>query len=470
MEDKKICIIADNISNYRYISDLSIRLSKKNAVTMVFINHSMDKDKSLIDLLDKNKIEQIYLEDIEVYTGCDDFTDEIHNISYKIYTYLKKMNYDYIHFDDMNGIAFCSLQSKKTTSNFENTQITVSINNNTKYNLEKSNKLSANPIGDIKKIYFEKYSYKNADKLLLINEDFLKWCLSNNYELNVNNIISLEEFIEYNVFNNLLKPKDNVKNKIQKQNPLVSVCVSHYNYGKYLPFTLESIKESSYENFEVIIVDDESDEEFSIETFKKLEKEYAGPNWKFFKKIHGGASETKNYAASQAKGEFLLFVDGDDIEFCDTISAFLYGIYKSNSDCLTSYFQNFTGGGEMNKTNTGNTVIIPGPILELTAIENVFGACNFMVKREVFHEIGGFPNKDRIYEDWAFFFRLNFLGYKMDTVPLTLFGYRRKDNSRSSTSNKVECLYNTVKYYYEFIPKHLINLFDILIISNNNVF
>lgn len=29
VEDKKICIIADNISNYRYISDLSIRLSKK---------------------------------------------------------------------------------------------------------------------------------------------------------------------------------------------------------------------------------------------------------------------------------------------------------------------------------------------------------------------------------------------------------------------------------------------------------
>lgn len=269
--------------------------------------------------------------------------------------------------------------------------------------------------------------------------------------------------------NNIVEEKiNNIKSS--HSDPLVSICVSHYNYGKYLPYTLDSILKSKYSDYEVIVVDDASTDIDSIIAFENLKDMYNFQNWSFIKKNDNtGAADTKNFAAKNAKGELLLFIDGDDVIFPSTVEDFVYALLKNKLDCVTSYFQNFIGEKEILTNNTLNTIVLPGPILELAVIENVFGASNFIVRRETFFEVGGFPIERVLYEDWAFLMRLVLMGYIMDIIPISLFGYRRKEGSRSETTDKNESIFNTAKYYYDFIPKHQKNLFDILIISKNNV-
>lgn len=85
--------------------------------------------------------------------------------------------------------------------------------------------------------------------------------------------------------------------------PSVSVIIPVYNEEKYLNFCLSSILEQTYENKEIIVVDDGSnDKSFEIA------KQY---NVKLLKEKHKGTGNARNKGAQKAKGEILIFADAD---------------------------------------------------------------------------------------------------------------------------------------------------------------
>ncbi|GAB1309285.1 glycosyltransferase [Urechidicola sp. KH5] len=89
--------------------------------------------------------------------------------------------------------------------------------------------------------------------------------------------------------------------------PLVSVIVPTFNRPQYLRDTLQSIVEQSYANIEVLVVDDGSDEEYASDICKQFS------NCTYFKKENGGVSSARNYGIEKAKGDFIAFLDDDDL-------------------------------------------------------------------------------------------------------------------------------------------------------------
>ena len=96
------------------------------------------------------------------------------------------------------------------------------------------------------------------------------------------------------------------------RNPLISICIPAYNVARFIGETLESIKNQSYLNWELIVVDDGSDDGTKniVETFSKNVNQQV----RYFKnEINKGPSATRNTAVSFAKGTWYAFLDGDDV-------------------------------------------------------------------------------------------------------------------------------------------------------------
>lgn len=94
-----------------------------------------------------------------------------------------------------------------------------------------------------------------------------------------------------------------------EQKPLISVIVPVYNIKEYLPRCVKSITEQTYQNLEVILVDDGS-----TDGTGGLCDELAAQDKriKVFHKENGGSSSARNLGISKASGQYLGFVDSDD--------------------------------------------------------------------------------------------------------------------------------------------------------------
>lgn len=114
----------------------------------------------------------------------------------------------------------------------------------------------------------------------------------------------------------------------------LSVIIPIYNVETYLRRCLNSIQQNKFEDFEVIMVDDGSND-----LSGKIIDEYAMrfSNYHAFHKANGGLSDARNYGLLRAVGEYIWFVDGDDYITSGAIDEFEKLLRKNKSDvyCFT---------------------------------------------------------------------------------------------------------------------------------------
>ena len=89
-----------------------------------------------------------------------------------------------------------------------------------------------------------------------------------------------------------------------------SIIIPVYNTEKYLEKCLDSIINQSYQNMEIIVVNDGSTDNSKDILFTYQNKYPKLIN--VYEKINGGLSDARNYGVSKASGDYLLFVDSDD--------------------------------------------------------------------------------------------------------------------------------------------------------------
>ncbi len=96
----------------------------------------------------------------------------------------------------------------------------------------------------------------------------------------------------------------------EKKNPLISVVVPVYNAENYLDGCIQSIMEQSYENWELLLVDDGSLDQSGVicDTWAQEDKRITVLHEK-----NGGAAFARNQGVKAAKGEYIAFVDSDDL-------------------------------------------------------------------------------------------------------------------------------------------------------------
>lgn len=90
---------------------------------------------------------------------------------------------------------------------------------------------------------------------------------------------------------------------------LVSIITPSYNTGRFISATIESVLNQTYSNWEMIIVDD-----CSTDDTDEIIKNYTDYRIRYFKKSKNtGAADSRNIALKEAKGEWIAFLDSDDL-------------------------------------------------------------------------------------------------------------------------------------------------------------
>lgn len=109
---------------------------------------------------------------------------------------------------------------------------------------------------------------------------------------------------------------------------LISVIIPVYNRQDVIEECIHSVMKQSYQNFEIIIVDDGSSDN-TYETCQRLAD--SDSRIKLFAAAHGGVSSARNMALDSTDGEFAFFLDSDDVIHPFLFETLLSGMQKSNA-------------------------------------------------------------------------------------------------------------------------------------------
>lgn len=225
-------------------------------------------------------------------------------------------------------------------------------------------------------------------------------------------------------------------------NNTVSVVVPVYNAAKCISDTIMSVKNQSYKDFELILVDDGStDETLSIM------KEYECENIHVLSNTEGkGAADARNCGIKAAGGRYIAFLDADDMWLCDKLSKQI-DFMKSNNAAFS-----FTGYefADENCKGTGVKVLVPFTISYKEALKNTtIFTSTVIFDMEVLKKEDIFMPKV-VSEDTATWWKVlksGITGYGLNES-LTL--YRRMGKSLSS--NKLEAI-RRIWYLYRKVEK-----------------
>jgi len=129
---------------------------------------------------------------------------------------------------------------------------------------------------------------------------------------------------------------------VNKQ-PLISILVCNYNYGRYIEECLNSAYQQDYPNIEIVVVDDGSTDN-SIDVINGFIKSKQKNNIKIElrqKKKNQGICYARNDAIALAKGEYFVFLDSDDIIAEDYVSRLYSTAIKKNADVVYCDMESF---------------------------------------------------------------------------------------------------------------------------------
>jgi CMP-N-acetylneuraminic acid synthetase len=204
----------------------------------------------------------------------------------------------------------------------------------------------------------------------------------------------------------------------------VSVIITAHNYGKYLRQCLDSVLAQTYEDYEMVIVDDGSTDNTAeiLEEYQKKHKTQI----KILRLPGLGLASACNRGVNLSEGEYLIRLDADD--YFDENILLVEAAYLDthpNVDLVFPDYYRVTEDGKIIEH-----VRLLRVEEEIRLLHRSPLAAGAMFRRKCFEELGGYNEKLRFQEDYDFWLRF-ISRYKVKNINLPLMYYRQHPFSMS---------------------------------------
>lgn len=230
----------------------------------------------------------------------------------------------------------------------------------------------------------------------------------------------------------------------QMSNMVLSIVFPMYNVGTYLNDLLFELKKISTDDVELVFVDDGSSDKSAQMVLDAIRSGQI-PGGKLFTKDNGGLSDARNYGLQRASGEYVWFVDPDDIVLGNQINTLVHSVLKKEeADLVLINYLEFIDGEKPYSVDTG-TVAHLKKVNSDTAIINLLSrkidshSWEYIAKRKTYtdHNVQ-FP-VGRNFEDYATTYKVFLSSRIVVRFVNTLYYYRQREGSivrNSSLMNK----------------------------------
>ena len=213
------------------------------------------------------------------------------------------------------------------------------------------------------------------------------------------------------------------------QSITISVIIPCYNSEKFLRETIESVLSQTYNNYEIIAVDDGS-----TDNTRSIISEY--PQIKYFYQDNQGASSARNKGLKESIGEFIIFLDSDDKLLPERLQIGVEYL-EENLNCafILGWFDYIDSNGHVYDKATGLLVDVDyKTMLEGEALVSPSG-CIF--RKEHLLSVGGFDVNTDASEEYELYLKLS-RKYPFYFHNETIFQYRRHNNNLSTKNGAMK--------------------------------
>lgn len=222
---------------------------------------------------------------------------------------------------------------------------------------------------------------------------------------------------------------------------MISVIVPTYNRSKVLPRAIESVLSQTFKDWELIIVDDGSNDgtQHIIEDYIT---HYSRINYYWF--LNMGASVARNIGVSLSKGELIAFLDSDDVWTPGRLQS-IYDVHLQNPELNQFYITDFRSSIAETSLIQEKNLYNKNFLQNLYAINFLGGTINMVIPRKFLFDLEGFDTSLTSTEDHELYVRLA-ENYKCFYVPGEFAIYFLDTSNRISGKNQKRLL-GQLAYY-----------------------
>ncbi len=214
--------------------------------------------------------------------------------------------------------------------------------------------------------------------------------------------------------------------------PLISVIIPVYNGKRTIKETIDSVLNQTFLDFELIVINDGSQD-----STLKIVSSILNPRLKVFSYPNAGLAATRNRGVSHASGEYISFIDADDLWTADKLEA-QFKALQANPQAAVAYSWTDWIDESGQFLRPGGHISVNGDVYATLLVRDfVESGSNPLIRAEALAEVGGFDESLPAVEDWDMWLRLA-AGYEFVCVPSPQILYRVSSSSMSSNVWKME--------------------------------
>lgn len=210
--------------------------------------------------------------------------------------------------------------------------------------------------------------------------------------------------------------------------PLVTVVIPCFNYGRYLPEAVASLHRQTFQDFEIVIVDGGSDDGETPRLIAELDSPGARILTRTERCLVG---DNRNHGIEHARGKYICCLDADDMLAPTYLQKAVFLAETGGFDLVFPSVQCFG--------RSQDRWLVQDPTVQSCAAENGISTVA-LFRRELWSRVGGFRDfgsgADYLYEDWDFWLRTLAAGARAKSIREMLMLYRVHNQGLTATSGR----------------------------------